>query len=74
MSETLYIEVGKKYLRVPTKGDLLKISPQESRQTYLGVCLSVNPTFRQGNKRLPIVEVLVNGRVLSVPLGIIEIQ
>ena len=74
MSETLYIEVGKKYLRVPAKGDLLKISPQESRQTYLGVCLSVNSTFRQGNERLPIVEVLVDGRVLSVPLGIIEIQ
>ena len=74
MSETLYVEVGKAYLRIPRKGDLLKIAPQESHHTYLGVCLSVNTGFRQGNERLPLVEVLVDGRVVHVPLGIVEIQ
>ena len=74
MSETLYVEVGKAYLRVPKKGDLLKIKPQESHHTYLGVCLSVNATHRRGNERLPIVKTLVDGRVVHVPLGIVEIQ
>ena len=74
MSETLYVEVGKAYLRVPRKGDLLKIKPQESHRTYMGVCLSVNATRRLGNERMPIVKALVDGRVVHVPLGIIEIQ
>ena len=74
MSETLYVEVGKACLRVPRKGDLLKIKPQESHHTYLGVCLSVNATHRQGNERMPIVKTLVDGRVVYVPLGIVEIQ
>ena len=74
MSETLYVEVGKAYLRVPKKGDLLKIKPQESHHVYLGVCLSVNATHRRGNERLPIVKTLVDGRVVHVPLGIVEIQ
>ena len=74
MPETLYVEVGKAYLRVPRKGDLLKIKPQESHRTYLGVCLSVNAAHRQGNERMPIVKALVEGRVVYVPLGIVEIQ
>ena len=74
MSETLYVEVGKAYLRVPKKGDLLKIKPQESHHVYLGVCLSVNATHRRGNERLPIVKTVVDGRVVHVPLGIVEIQ
>lgn len=74
MSETLYIEVGEDYLQIPNKGDFLRIHPQESHDIYYGVCLSVNTTFRKDEKRLPLVEVLVDGRVLHVPLGIVEIQ
>ena len=74
MPETLYVQVGDKYLRIPSKGDLLKITPQESHRPYLGVCLAVNTRFRQGNERLPLVEALVGGSVVHVPLGIVEIQ
>jgi|TARA_R110000851_G_scaffold22617_1_gene66984 hypothetical protein len=74
VSETLYIEVGKKYLRIPAKGDFLKIRSQESQQAFYGVCMSVNTAHRVKNKRLPIVEVLVDGMILFVPLGIIEVQ
>ena len=66
MGESIYIEIDNSLHPLPSKGDLLSVKVGDETRT--GMCLGSNPTFRHGGKRLPLVKMLFEGRVLMMPL------
>ena len=66
MGESIYIEIDNSLYPLPSKGDLLSVRVGDESKT--GMCLGSNPTFRHAGKRLPLVKMLFEGRVLMLPL------
>ena len=66
LSESLHVEIEGALVQLPKPGDLLSVKVDDETRT--GMCLGSNPTFRHGGKRLPLVKMLFEGRVLMLPL------
>jgi hypothetical protein len=74
MGESLHIEVGGELVPIPSKGDLLALNLSDAKVPVdLGVCLSVNTTFRHQGERMPLVEMLFLGKILMIPLKSVRI-